>query len=58
MLLAFEWATGECQHEAMSAEHPEGKQWLEAGSAPHAALRKVVFDMRLVRNIPYFVNFR
>ena len=55
-----EWVLGgnvgtpNCDHGVL----PPCEQYLQAGSPPHIALTKIAMDERLMKNIPYFVNFR
>lgn len=55
-----EWVLGDgaiepkCEHEAIT----ENKDWLEPASNAHAALTRVMLDVRFLRNLCHFVNFR
>ncbi|XP_055997869.1 uncharacterized protein LOC125647150 [Ostrea edulis] len=45
-----------CQHGPLVDDRE--KQFLEKGSSPHTALRKLVMDKRLLNKIPYYLNCR
>ena len=47
---------GKCEHGPLT-DH-EGTAWLQKGSPSHLALKKIVEDKRLLRNIRYYINFR
>ncbi len=57
---SHEWFNGQgdappyCEHGEMDKQRP----WLEKDSAPHCALRKVMFDKRFLNTVQYYVNFR
>ena len=47
--------TGQCDH---GADHEDsGKELIAVGSVALKELRKVVWDARLFRKIPYFLTF-
>ena len=62
------WALGECEHEPINYEDREAKQhaggkeapppWLEADSAAHNALTRIVMDKRFLNKIHYYTNYR
>lgn len=46
-----------CQHGPLE-DGSQTKEYLKKGSAAHNALRQIVMDKRLVKNIPYYLNCR
>lgn len=46
-----------CQHGPLE-DGSQTKEYLKKGSAAHNALRQIVMDKRLVKNIPYYRNCR
>ncbi|XP_070543902.1 uncharacterized protein [Ptychodera flava] len=55
-ILNHDGTYGKCGHGPLS--DGERIPWLIKGSPSHVALRKIVEDKRLMKNIPYYVNFR
>ncbi|XP_070564273.1 uncharacterized protein [Ptychodera flava] len=55
-VLNVDGSIGKCGHGPLP-DH-EGTAWLQKGSPSHLALKKIVEDKRLMRNITYFINFR
>ncbi|XP_070549165.1 uncharacterized protein [Ptychodera flava] len=55
-ILNHDGTYGKCGHGPLS--DGERIPWLIKGSPSHIALRKIVEDKRLMKNIPYYVNFR
>ncbi|XP_061167182.1 uncharacterized protein LOC133176022 [Saccostrea echinata] len=49
-------AKSSCQHGPLTEER--NKDWLEAGSPAHVAVREIVRDKRLIKKIPYYLNCR
>lgn len=49
-------AKSSCQHGPLTEERD--KDWLEAGSPAHVAVRDIVRDKRLLKKIPYYLNCR
>ena len=49
--------SGKCNHGELS-EDERKRPWLEKDSPEHDALRKLVFDDYLMRNMHYYRNFR
>lgn len=49
-------AKSSCQHGPLTEERE--KDWLEAGSPAHVAVRDIVRDKRLLKKIPYYLNCR
>ncbi|XP_038062591.1 uncharacterized protein LOC119733083 [Patiria miniata] len=49
--------SGTCNHGELSGEERK-RPWLEKDSPEHQALRKLVFDVYLMKNIHYYRNFR
>ena len=48
--------TGQCDH---GVDHEDsGKELFAVGSVALKDLRKVVWDTRFLKKIPYFLNFR
>lgn len=47
-------AKSSCQHGPLTEERD--KDWLEAGSPAHVAVRDIVRDKRLLKKIPYYLN--
>ncbi|KAK7116825.1 hypothetical protein V1264_002438 [Littorina saxatilis] len=55
-LLSYDQGPGECSHGALMEEHH--RPWLQKGSPAFKALRDIVMSKYLLRNIPYYINFR
>ncbi|XP_006823888.1 uncharacterized protein LOC102805489 [Saccoglossus kowalevskii] len=56
-LLNVDGTYGGCAHEPLSVEN-QCKPWLEKGSPAHLALRNIVEDKRLLKNLGHYTNFR
>lgn len=50
------WVGGECDHPPLLVEEP--RPYLEPDSAAAEALRKVVFDPKVLKNFEFYKNFR
>lgn len=48
--------TNACSHGPLPSER--SKEWLKKDGPPHVALRRIVFDKRLLNKIPYYLKFR
>lgn len=46
-----------CSHENISPEHSRKKKWLKKGSKVHNALKKIVQDKRLLKDIAHLSEF-
>ena len=47
-----------CGHGDLDDEEERDAPWLEPDSQPHQALRDIVMDAKLLKNLKFFINFR
>ena len=47
-----------CAHKALSSEEKRKKKWLPVGSHPQEALKAILNDKNIVKDLPYLVQFK